>query len=302
MIVFHPLQAGIPGSFSEAVAQYGPAIVSAVATAVLFVVAFVVIYYVARSVLVGATRRSLTERGFRAAIVGLAASIAGMIALFAAIAAAATVAGFGTVLSAFAVLTGALALAVGFAMQDLIGNFVAGVFILRDEPFRVGDVISWNGNTGTVREIDLRVTTLDTFDNEMVTVPNGQLAEAVLVNPVANDTLRVTYGFGISYDDDIRAAQAAIIDVARGIEGVLVDPEPTAPVADLGDSAVVLDGRLWIDPREHSAGAVRAAFVQAVKERFDVEGVSMPYPHTTIEGGISVEDVETGPVDRSVAD
>lgn len=300
--MYYVLQSGIPTSLDELVAQYGPAIISALTTAVLFVVAFVVIYYVARAILVGATRRSLTERGFRAAIVGLAASIAGIIALFAAIAAAATVAGFGTVLSAFAILTGALALAVGFALQDLIANFVAGVFIIRDEPFQVGDVIEWNGNSGTVRDIQLRVTTLDTFDNAMVTVPNGQLADAVLVNPVANDTLRVTYDFGVSYDDDIRAAQAAIIDVARGIEGVLTDPAPTAPVADLGDSAVVLNGRLWIDPHTHSAGGVRAEFVQAVKERFDADGISMPYPHTTIEGGISVAEIDTSAVDRSVAD
>jgi len=300
--MYQLLQTGIPTSLDEVVAQYGPAIVSALATAVLFVLAFVVIYYVARAILVGATRRSLTERGFRTTIVGLAASIAGIIALFAAIAAAATVAGSGTVLSAFAILTGALALAIGFALQDLIGNFVAGVFIIRDEPFRVGDVISWNGNTGTVRDIQFRVTTLDTFDNEMVTVPNGQLASAVLVNPGANDTLRVTYDFGISYDDDIRGAQAAIVDVAKGIEGALTAPEPTAPVADLADSAVVLNGRLWIDPQESSAGGVRAELVQAVKERFDADGISMPYPHTTVEGGISVAEIDTGAVDRSVAD
>jgi small-conductance mechanosensitive channel len=301
--MYQLLQTGIPTSLDEVVAQYGPAIVSALATAVLFVLAFVVIYYVARAILVGATQRSLTERGFRTAIVGLAASIAGIVALFAAIAAAATVAGFGTVLSAFAILTGALALAIGFALQDLIGNFVAGVFIIRDEPFRVGDVISWNGNTGTVRDIQLRVTTLDTFDNETVTVPNGQLASAVLVNPVANDTLRVTYDFGISYDDDdIRGAQAAIVDVAKGIEGALTDPEPTAPVADLADSAVVLNGRPWIDPRESSAAGIRAEFVQAVKERFDADGISIPYPHTTVEGGISVAEIDTGAVDRSIAD
>lgn len=83
---------------------------------------------------------------------------------------AATVAGFGVVLAAFATLAGALALAVGFAAQDLIANFVACVFIIQDEPFEVGDCIEWNGNGGVVREIRLRVTKLDTFDNEPVTV------------------------------------------------------------------------------------------------------------------------------------
>ncbi|MCT9095651.1 mechanosensitive ion channel family protein [Haloarchaeobius sp. HME9146] len=287
--MFVPLQAdGFPTTPGAFVDQYGPGIVDVATTVAIFLVSFAVLYVVGKYVLVRLTERSLESRGFKPGIVGLGVSIAGIIALVGALALGATVAGFGTVLVAFATLTGALVLAIGFATQDLVSNFVAGVFILKDEPFKTGDWITWDGNEGVVREISLRVTTLDTFANEMVTVPNGQLANAVLVNPVGNDTLRVSYDFGISYDDDIEQAQRIITEVARTIDGVLLDPEPSAPVADLGDSAVVLSGRVWVNPRETSAAGVRSQLVQAVKERFDMDGISMPYPHSELTGSVGI--------------
>jgi small-conductance mechanosensitive channel len=288
-----PLQGEVPTGVDALLAAYGDAIVSFVVTLLLFVVSFAVIYVVGRSVLVRLTKRTLDAREFSPAVVGLGSSLAGVFALVGAFALAATVAGFGVILAAFATLTGALALAVGFAAQDLVANFVAGVFILKDEPFEVGDYVEWDGNGGVVREIQLRVTKLDTFGNELLTVPNSDLANAVVKNVVANETLRVDYDFGIDYDADVDLARRAIVEEGAAVDGVLADPEPTAPVTALGDSAVVLSGRIWIDPAESSPGAVRAAFIEAVKERFDAEGVGMPYPHTELVGSIDVESMET---------
>jgi small-conductance mechanosensitive channel len=280
--------------FTIDVTQYVPAVISAVTTVVLFVVAFVVVYVLGRYFATRAVKGSLERRGFDDTLVGLATSVTVAVVAVVAVALAATVAGFGVVLAAFATLAGALALAVGFAAQDLIANFVAGVFIIQDEPFRVGDWIEWDGNEGVVREISLRVTKLDTFDNELVTVPNSALANAAVVNNVANDQRRVSVDFGIGYDDDIEQARAAILDEGAQIDGVLADPEPSAPVTSLGDSAVVLQGRIWIDPQETGYGAVRAAFVEAVKERFDAEGIDMPYPNTELSGGVEVTNVGEG--------
>jgi small-conductance mechanosensitive channel len=286
------LQQGVPTSLGEAVTRYGDALVSFAVTVVIFVVSFVIIYYVARSVLVRLVRRSLGARDFSPAVVSLGSSIAGGIALAGAFALAATVAGFGVILAAFATLAGALALAVGFAAQDLIANFVAGVFILKDKPFEIGDYIEWGGNSGIVRDIQLRVTKLDTFDNELVTVPNSDLANSAVTNPVANDTRRVTFDFGVDYEADIDAARTIILEEGSAIEGVLSDPEPAAPVTALGDSAVVLNGRLWIDPKETSAGAVRFEFIERVKERFDAEDIGMPYPHRQLVGSLSIDSTE----------
>lgn len=257
-------------------------------TVLIFFITFIVIYVVAKFVLVRLTRRTLDTRGFTPAVVSLGASLAGVLAFAGAVTLAATIAGFGVVLAAFATITGALALAVGFAAQELISNFVAGVFILKDKPFQIGDWIEWDGNVGVVREIEIRVTKLDTFDNELVTVPNSQLANAVVTNPVANDTLRLSYDFGVGYEDDIDRAQEIITEEGRYLDGVLSEPTPAAPVTDLGSSSVVLTGRVWIDPDESDAAPVRAAFVKAVKQSFDAEGIDMPYPHTEVGGDLDI--------------
>ncbi|WP_436931980.1 mechanosensitive ion channel family protein [Halosimplex halobium] len=279
-----PLQQGPAIDFQ----QYVPALIDTITTILTFTIVFFVVYRIGRSVSVRAVENSLHRRGFDETLIGFALSMTVIVTTVFAIAIAATIAGFGTVLAAFATLGGAITLAVGFAAQDLIANFVAGVFIIQDKPFAVGDWIEWDGKDGVVREIKMRVTKLDTFDNELVTVPNSDLANAAVVNNVANDRRRVSVGFGIGYDDDIDQARDAIVEEGARIDGALADPEPTAPVTDLGDSAVVLSGRIWIDPSERSYAVIRSQFVEAVKERFDAEGIDIPYHNTELSGGIEV--------------
>ena len=284
-----PLQLGSPLDPQ----QYVPPLISAAVTVVLFVVAFVAIYLLGKYFVTRAVRGSLAHRNVDQTLIDLAVSTTVVVTAVVAVALAATIAGAGVVLSAFAVLAGALTLAVGFAAQGLIANFVAGVFIIQDEPFTVGDWIEWDGNGGVVREVQLRVTKLDTFDNQLITVPNSDLSGAAVINNGANDTRRVSTGFGIGYEDDIEQARDAIIDEGSDIDGVLSEPAPTAPVTSLGDSAVVLDGRIWIDPNESSYAAIRAQFVEAVKKRFDADGIDMPYPNTELSGGVEVTSDES---------
>jgi len=283
---------GIPTSVGELFAQYGDLVLAFGVRILTFIVAFLVLYRIGKSVFVRMVKRALDSREFSSAVVSLGSSIAGAVALFGAVAVAAAVAGVSAILTAFATITGALALGVAFAAGDIIENFVAGIFILKDKPFEVGDHIEWNGNDGIVRKIDLRVTKLDTFNNEQVTVPNGDLANSVVMNPVANETRRVPFDFGIEYDADIELAREIIIEEAHKIDGILDDPEPTAPVTGLADSAVVLNGRVWINPRKTGAGGVKTQWVEAVKTRFDEEGVGMPYPYTELTGSISVDGLE----------
>ncbi|MFW5940081.1 MAG: mechanosensitive ion channel family protein, partial [Halolamina sp.] len=194
-------------------------------------------------------------------------------------------------LTAAATLSGALALAVGFAAQDLVGNFVAGVFIIKDKPFEVGDWIEWNDMSGRVEEIDLRVSTVRTFDNERITVPNGDLANNAITNPVAYEKLRQKFVFGVGYDDDIGLAREAIVEELRAVDGVLTDPAPDTRVTELGDSAVGIQARFWIDdPDRGDYVAVRSEAVQQVKERFDAEGIEMPYVHRQLVGEIDVNE------------
>ena len=257
--------------------------------AVTFVLAFVAVYLAGSRLLVPLARRTMASREFDDTVQSLAESVMGAVVLFAAVAVAFTVAGFGSFLTAFATFGSALALAVGFAAQDIIGNFVAGVFILKDKPFEVGDWIEWSGGSGRVRDIDLRVTRVQTFDNERITVPNSDLADDAIVNPVAYQTLRGKFTFGIGYDDDIDHATDCILEEAAGVDDVLSDPAPSVRVTELGDSSVGLQVRYWIEePSRGDYVRVRSELVSAVKRRFDAEGIDMPYVHRELTGDVEV--------------
>ncbi|MUV56681.1 mechanosensitive ion channel family protein [Halogeometricum sp. CBA1124] len=279
-----PLQADpIPDSLNELLAQYG----GLVGKVVAFVLAFVVVWLVARVVLVPLANRVLRERGYDETVRSLADSVFGALALLLALAVAFTVAGFGSIIAAFATLGGALALALGFAAQDLLANFVAGVFILKDKPFEVGDWIEWNDMSGRVEDIDLRVSRVKTFDNERITVPNAELANNAVKNPVAYDRLRQKFVFGIGYDDDIDHAKSVIVDEARSNPDIMDDPAPDVRVTELADSYVGLQSRFWIsDPSRADFARVRSNFVQAVKERLDAETIDMPYPYRQLTGAV----------------
>jgi len=212
----------------------------------LFLVGFVGVLLLGKFVFVPAVMRVLGSRGFDEAVRSLGSSVANAVVWVAAIAIGFTMAGYSAFLSAFAVFGGAIALAVGFAAQDLLGNFVAGIFILKDKPFEVGDWIEWDGNAGRVEDIDLRVSRVRTFDNERITVPNGDLANNAVTNPVAYETLRQKFVFGIGYEDDIAEATDIIVEKAEAHAEILDDPAPSVRVVELGDSAVGLQSRWWI--------------------------------------------------------
>ena len=258
-------------------------------TALRFVAGFVAVLLLGKLVLIPGLRRVVRSRGFDEAVLSLGTNVLNAVVWVAAIAIGFAVAGYGSFLSAFAVFGGAIALAVGFAAQDLLGNFVAGVFILKDKPFEVGDWIEWDGESGRVEEIDLRVSRVRTFDNELVTVPNGDLANSAVTNPVAYDTLRQKFVFGIGYDDDIAEATDIITEKADAHEEILDDPGVSVRLVELGDSAVGLQSRWWIaDPDRGDFVRVRSEYVTAVKEAFDEAGIDMPYVHRQLTGSVEV--------------
>ncbi|WP_418286202.1 mechanosensitive ion channel family protein [Halorubrum sp. DTA46] len=276
-----PLQFGLPGLAAAAT--------GILFTVLLFVLGFVGVLLIGKYLFVPAVRRTVESRGFDEAVKSLGTSVANAVVWVAAVAIGFTIAGYGAFLSAFAVFGGAIALAIGFAAQDLLGNFVAGVFILKDKPFEVGDWIEWDGNAGRVEDIDLRVSRVRTFDNERVTVPNGDLANNAVTNPVAYETLRQKFVFGIGYDDDIAEATDIIVEQAEEHEAILDDPAPSVRLVELGDSDVGLQSRWWIaDPDRGDFVRVRSEYVTEVKEAFDEAGIDIPYVHRQLTGSVEV--------------
>ena len=277
------LPAGIAGSVGDAVLG-----------GVLFVAAFVVAYVVGKRAVLPLLDRVLEARNLDRHAKTPIRKLVWIVYLFVAITAAFGVAGYNGFLRSLATIAAAATLAIGFAMQDVLKNFVAGVFIFVEKPFKIGDWIEWDGNSGVVEDISLRITRLRTFDNELLTVPNGQLTDSVVKNPVDANKLRLKFVFGIGYDDDVEAATDIILEEARAHEGIMDDPEPSVRLTELGDSSVGLQSRIWIaNPSRADFVKTRGEYVRRVKARFDEEGIDIPYPHRTLTGGLEVAD---GPV------
>ncbi len=259
--------------------------------AVMFVLAFVLVYALGKLLVLPLVDRVLRSRGLDEHARTPLATVAFIVVLFAAVAVAFGAAGLGNFLTAIATIGAAATLAIGFAMQDVLKNFVAGVFIYTDKPFRIGDWIEWEDGTysGIVEDISLRVSRIKTFDNELLTVPNSQLTDGVIKNPVAKDELRLKFVFGIGYDDDIDLATEIIVEEARKHEGIMDTPEPTVRLTELADSYVGLQSRIWIqNPSRADWVRTRGEYVTAVKKRFDAEGIEIPYPQRDLSGGVEL--------------
>ena len=276
---------GIPRGYAEPI--------GAVLT---FVALFVLLYGVVRLVVVPLADRAFAARGLkrnaRRPLLRLVRAVTVVVAASVAFA----VAGYGGLLSGLATIGAAATLAVGFALKDLLANFVAGVFIYADRPFRIGDWIEWPAtgagelpNAGVVTDITFRVTRVQTFDNQLLTIPNSKLTNDVVMNPTARDKLRVSFEFGIGYEDDIDRATRLIVEEAERHPDILDLPEPMVTLSEnpLADSYVGLVSRFWIEnPNRGKFLRVRSEFVKAVKQRFDAAGIDIPYPQLDLSGSI----------------
>jgi len=286
------LQTDLP-PIADWLAGLGVPYADVVGQAITFVLVFVIVYLAGRLTVIPLVNRLLRRRSVDAHAKRPLQKLAKGSIVFVAVAVAFGLAGFGSFLQSLATVAAAATLAIGFAMQEVIKNFVAGIFIYTDRPFRIGDWIEWDGHAGIVEDISLRVTRVKTFDNELLTVPNSQLTDGVIKNPVAKEQLRLTFVFGIDYDDDVDEATEIIIEEAERNEEVLADPAPSVRLVELADSYVGLQSRIWIEqPRRTDFIKTRSDYVQAVKKRFDAAGIDIPYPQRDVSGGLELSNVE----------
>ncbi|ACV48113.1 MULTISPECIES: mechanosensitive ion channel family protein [Halomicrobium] len=282
-----------PTPLAQILADFGVPYADSIGQALTFVAVFLAIYLFGRAVILPVVNRALKARDLDAHARKPLKKIVSIAVVFVGISVAFGAAQFGSFLQSLATIAAAATLAIGFAMQDVLSNFVAGIFIFTDKPFRIGDWIEWDDHAGVVEDISLRVTRVRTFDNELLTVPNSQLTDGVIKNPVAKEQLRLKFVFGIGYDDDIDSATEIILDEADEHEGILADPEPSVRLIELGDSSVGLQSRIWIaNPSRADFVKIRGEYVKAVKQRFDEAGIDIPYPNRTIGGGLELANVD----------
>ncbi len=291
MILQTPAPEEAGGVVSRLLAEFGVPFAAAIGSTISFAVAFLAALLVGRYLLVPVLDRVMAAREFDSHAKRPLRRLAWGVVLFVAVAAGFGFAGYENFLTSLATIAAAATLALGLAMQDVLKNFVAGVFIFTEQPFRIGDWIEWDDSAGVVEDISLRVTRVRTFDNELLTVPNANLTDDVVKNPVAYDRLRLTFTFGIGYDDDVDRATGIIVRAAEDHSDVLDDPAPTVRLTELGDNDVGLEARFWIgDPSRADVVRIRGEFVGAVKSRFEEAGIDIPYPQRVLHGGIALSD------------
>jgi len=182
--------------------------------------------------------------------------------------------------TSFIAIFGAAGLAVGLALQGSLSNFASGVLIVLFRPYRVGDFIEAAGINGVVEQVQILTTVLKTGDNKQVIVPNGQIMDSIITNYSANDTRRVDMVVGVSYDDDLDKVRDTIKLLVDAEERILSEPECTIAVSALADSSVNFVVRPWVKTADY--WGVMFDLTEAIKKRFDKEGISFPFPQQDV--------------------
>ena len=186
----------------------------------------------------------------------------------------------GVEITSFIVVIGAMVFAVGLALQGSLANFAGGVLILLLKPFKVGDYIMSSGQAGTVKEIQIFYTLLDTPDNTRVIVPNALLSNSSTINYSKNSTRRLDLTFGVSYDASIDRVRSILLDLANNHQLIFEDPPPQVLLGEHGDSAIVFYLRMWCE-RDHY-WPLYFEFLEKVKKAFDEAGINIPYPQKDV--------------------
>jgi small conductance mechanosensitive channel len=186
----------------------------------------------------------------------------------------------GIATSSFLAILGSAGLAIGLALQGSLANFAGGVIILTLKPFSKGHFIKAQGEMGTVYKINIFNTVLKTPDNQTVYIPNGQLAGSTIMNFSEEETRRLVIDASIGYEDDIGKAKKVISDIIASNNQILKDPQPQVVVLSMSDSAVIISLRAWVKTSEY--WNIYFELQEKIKLTFDMEGITIPFPQTTL--------------------
>lgn len=182
--------------------------------------------------------------------------------------------------TSFVALFGAAGLSVGLAFQGSLANFAGGVLILVTRPFKVGDFIEAAGHSGTVEAVQILYTDLVTVDNKVVRIPNGGLSNASVVNYSEKETRRVEFKFSAEYEADYKKVITVLTDIITSHPKALKEPEPFVRMSEYADSAIIYTVRVWVKAADY--WAVHFDVIEKVKQRFDEEGLSIPFPQMDV--------------------
>ena len=192
----------------------------------------------------------------------------------------AAISALGIETTSFIAIFGAAGLAIGLALQGSLSNFAAGVLIVLFRPYRVGNFVEAAGVSGTIEQVQILTTILITPDNKQIIVPNSQIMNSIITNYSAKDTRRVDMVVGVSYSDDLDKVRKTLEELVAADERILADPACKIAVSQLADSSVNFIVRPWVKAADY--WGVTFDLTEAIKKRFDQEGISIPFPQQDV--------------------
>lgn len=182
--------------------------------------------------------------------------------------------------TSFVALIGAITIGIGMSLKGTLSQFTSGLIVVSSRPFKIGQTVEIDGTMGTVKKISILFTTLKSFDNQQIILPNNKVIAAKIVNYSQNDTRRINLIIGISYDDDIDKAKGILTQIAEQDARILDDPAPKIVVNDLGDSSVNLLFRVWVKNADFAD--VKFDCTESIKKALDQNGINIPFPQRDV--------------------
>lgn len=178
---------------------------------------------------------------------------------------------------------GLATVAIGFAFKDIFQNLLAGILLLAQRPFQIGDQVIVDDFEGTIEDISIRSTYIKTYYGEQIIIPNSELYSSPVQVRTAYDERRTTFETGIGYGEDIGAGREAIEGALADCEQILDDPAPKVLVSGHGDSSVNFEVRFWTESRSGDVVAAKNEVATKVKYALDEADIEIPYPYRTVE-------------------
>ncbi len=259
-----------PSKYADLLLEYGPRVLGVL---LAIFVAWIVATWTERGV-----RAALEKRNFDATLTRFFAKFGRYLILVGAVLGCLGV--FGIQTASFAAVLAAAGFAVGMAFQGTLGNFAAGIMLLAFRPFKVGDVVEVNGDTGCCEHIDLFTCEFRTLDNKKLIIPNGAVFGSTITNYTGYEKRRVDIDVGAEYSADIDATRAALEKVAASIPGMITDPAPQVFLKGLGGSSVDWQVRVWCKTEDF--WDVWQATVRGCKVSLDEAGIGIPFPQQDV--------------------
>jgi len=184
--------------------------------------------------------------------------------------------------TAFLAGLGILGFTIGFALQNIMQNFVSGVILLIEQPFDVGDAVELNGYGGTVLTISLRTTEMRTFDGLIMMIPNADVLSNAITNYTRADRRRIELPVGVSYGSDPAIARQIVLEAIQNVPGYIGDPESMVVFHTFGGSSVDMTAYFWIDTSKTNPFAAKDTALELIKAALEKKGIEIPFPITTV--------------------